>query len=157
MNKKFIFLFLGFGFFLLPALNVLAVPLVNKEESGKYLDHGPGHRYILAVKDLVVNDVYTVMVANNTIDAYNITFTAEELNAEIHLDYTGTKIDVYNNSLNQLQVILANATAVHFTYYIDLKYDNTFASLVSFILELLTFAFTLFLGGFVVIFIARKF
>ncbi len=130
---------------------------MNDKESSKYLDYGKGHRYDLVVNDLDLDVQYVVMVSNNTIDAYNITFTALGTSAEIHIDYDGTKIDIYNNSLTELQIIFVEDSTIHFIHYITLKFDNTLADLVEFILNILTFSFMLFLSGIIVIIIARKF
>ncbi len=157
MKKKVVLLFLSICMLFFSALDVLAVPEINHNASSEYLDYGKGHRFDLVVYNLTIDTEYTAMVANNTNDAYNITFTAKSTIAEIHIDYHGTKQDLYNNSLTQLQVFFVEGTTVHFTYYITLKYDNTLASLVAFGLDLLVFSLTLFLGGLIVILIARKF
>jgi len=134
-----------------------SVPVINFERSSKYLDHGKGHRFVLAIDDLTVNNNYILMVANNTNDAYNISFSAQRINAEIHVDYAGSRQDIFGNDLCFLELIFVEGSTIHFVYYIELKFDNTLTSLIDFILQVIVFSLSLFLGGILVIFIARKF
>ncbi len=153
----FWFLSLSLSLMIFPVFQAMAEPEINNDASSNYLDYGKGHRYVLVINHLVITTDYTVMVANNTNDAYNITFEAKSTSAEIHLDYDGSQFDLNNNKINQLQIILVNSTTTIFTYYIDLKYTNTFSALVEFVLPILVFSLQIFLGGIVVIYLARKF
>ena len=156
MKKSTLILGLFFGLFFV-VFPVMGAPVLNTNISSKSLNYGSGYFAILIVEDLELETEYILMVANNTADAYNITFTPTVSRAEIHVDYKGTLQDIYNNSLTELQVILVEGATIHWTHYIELNYDNTLASLVQWIIDLLIFCLWFFLGGLVVIFISKKF
>ena len=155
MNKSKLILGLCLGLFFV-VLPVYGDPVLNTNTSSKSLNYGSGYFAILIVDGLVSGTEYILMVANNTNDAYNITFTATLSRTEIHVDYKGTIQDLYNNSLTELQVKLVEGSTIHFTHYIELSYDNTLASLAQWLIDLLIFCFWLFLGGIVVIVIGKK-
>lgn len=87
------------------------------------INYGVGHKTTLRIEGLRIGKEYTLMVANNTLSAYNITWTANRNIAEIDLDYSGIKIDNNNVNLQELQIILVeNGDTIKFTYYLRIKY-----------------------------------
>ncbi|HDZ16661.1 hypothetical protein LCGC14_1068320 [marine sediment metagenome] len=87
------------------------------------INYGVGHKTTLRIEGLGIGKEYTLMIANNTLSAYNITWTANRNIAEIDLDYSGIKIDNNNVTLQELQIILVeNGDTIKFTYYLRIKY-----------------------------------
>lgn len=158
MNKAKLILGLSLSLFLiiLPLMPVHADPVLNTNSSSKSLNYGSGYFAILFVDGLVSGTEYILMVANNTNDAYNITFTATSSRAEINVDYKGTIVDLYNNSLTELQLMLVEGSTIHWTHYIILNYDNTLASLVQWLIDIFIFTMTIGLSGILVILIGKK-
>ncbi len=159
MLKKYFLTFVFFiGFFsiILPFNPVRGDPFIITETTDLSLNYGDGYFAEVHIGGLERNSLYILMVANNTADAYNISFRGTLPAQIIHVDYKGTLQDIYGNQLNELQIILVESTTIHFTHYIMLNYDRNLATIAQWVVDL--FIFTLFIGlsGFLVIFIGKR-
>ena len=94
-------------------------------EGQETINYGNGHKATIRIEGLEIGQEYVLMIANNTLSAYNITWTANRNIAQVDFDYSGIKIDNNNNTLQELEIILvelADTQEIKFTYYLQIKY-----------------------------------
>jgi hypothetical protein len=133
---------------------------------GDSLYYGEGHKTTIRIIKLNLGSFYTLKVANNTNTPYNITWEALERKADVDLDYKGSKFDINNNSLHEIELILIEITdgsvpdenyvdIIEFTYYLRLKYYG-FGEFFNWIFVLLGVIVTFFIALLFIIALMEK-
>lgn len=131
-------------------------PSVNVSASSSYLDFGAGHYYTLVIDNTVPGINYTLTVGQNTLYPYNISFIATEPTTSIQFTWNITQLDIYNKTLNQLELVFIEAgTYQLFTYWITLKTDNNLSNLTVFGILTLWQALIILVSGFFVVVLVR--
>ncbi len=124
--------------FMLGSANLAAlatIPYLNTDASSSSLQYGAGNKASLRFDNLSIQSIYILEVAINTNASYNITWTAYSTSALVDFNYNGPLLDIYNNSLTQIELLLYdNSTSTTIlTYYMILQQSSSLAGALSWI------------------------
>lgn len=151
MKKRILFISL----LLLPIGSVIASPFLDTA-SDSTISYGKGNKASIFINAVQYGSTYILMIANNTVDRYNISFTGATLFQQIDISYDGVQKDIYGDTLRQLQIILVEDNTVLWTEYLTIHYPN-YGTNLKWLIDSLIFFVASSIGVVLAVIIFRRF